>query len=56
MAIRIPPTDEQNVIAHAAARDAGNRAMKKGGRTAWSKEDYLEAVRVYNELMTPKEI
>ena len=30
-------------IAFAAARDAGNRAMKAGGRKVWSRGDYLKA-------------
>lgn len=38
-------------IAHAAGTDAGNAAMRKGGRTKWSDEDYETAVRTTNRLM-----
>lgn len=41
-------------LANAAARDAGNRSMRRAGRKTWSREDYNEAVRVYNNLW-PKE-
>jgi hypothetical protein len=30
-------------IAYAASRDAGNRSMRKAGRTAWNEEDYAAA-------------
>jgi len=42
-------------IAHAAAMDAGTRAMKAAGRTAWSREDYNAAVAEFNRLMPREE-
>lgn len=38
-------------LARAAALDAGNRSMRKAGRTSWSRADWNEAARVTNELM-----
>ena len=38
------------VLAHAAATDAANRAMRKAGRTAWSVADYNVAVRTFDLL------
>lgn len=37
-------------IAWAASTDAGNRAMRHGGRTAWSREDYNAAVAEFDRL------
>ncbi len=37
-------------LARAASQDAGNRAMKKGGRTVWDREDYNEAVKEFDRL------
>jgi hypothetical protein len=39
-------------IAHAASTDAGNRAMREGGRTCWSEEDYYHACEVFNSLIS----
>lgn len=38
-------------IASAAGMDAGNASMRKGGRTAWSVEDYEAARTVTNRLL-----
>ena len=35
-------------LAWAIATDAGNRAMRKGGRVAWNDEDYAAAVRCFH--------
>lgn len=37
-------------IAWAASTDAGNAAMRRGGRTSWSAEDYNVAVDTFNRL------
>ena len=37
-------------LAWAASQDAANRAMRKGGRTAWSREDYNVAVAEFDQL------
>lgn len=37
-------------IAMAAARDAGNRSMREGGRTKWSRKDYGVASATFNRL------
>lgn len=37
-------------IAFAAAQDAGNRAMKKGGRKVWSAGDYRKACQEFERL------
>lgn len=37
-------------IARAAATDAGNRAMRAGGRSAWSKKDYAACILEFNRL------
>ena len=37
-------------LAHAAGLDAGNRAMRKAGRTAWSDADYNVAAAEFNRL------
>ena len=37
-------------LAHAAATDAGNRAMRAGKRTVWSPEDYAVACREFDRL------
>jgi hypothetical protein len=36
-------------LAYAAATDAGNRSMRKSGRTAWNEEDYDAAVKACNQ-------
>ena len=38
-------------IAHAAGWDAGNRAMRAAGRTAWNEDDWDAACEVFNRLM-----
>ena len=50
MSIKIPKKESEKLIAHAAARDAGNRAMMASGRTAWSRDDYNAAVLTYNTM------
>lgn len=37
-------------LARAAATDAGNRNMRKNGRTKWTREDTLAAARVFFRL------
>lgn len=37
-------------ILWAAATDAGDRNMRKGGRTAWNEEDYETAVAEFYSL------
>lgn len=37
-------------IAMAASRDAGNRSMRKAGRTRWSVEDWNVAADEFNRL------
>lgn len=41
-------------IAQAAATDAGNRRMRALGRQRWDRDDFNEAVRVFDELMPPQ--
>lgn len=48
MATRITLTRE---LAFASGTDASNAAMRKGGRTAWSDEDYAIGIRVTNRLL-----
>src|ERR1019366_10515824 len=38
-------------IAHAAATDAGNHAMRSGGRTVWSFDDYGVCIAEFRRLM-----
>ena len=38
-------------ICMAAGQDAGNRHMRKHGRTAWNEDDWNAAARVSNELL-----
>lgn len=38
-------------IAYAAGRDAGNRSMRNGNRTAWNEDDYNAASEVTNRLL-----
>ena len=38
-------------LAHAASRDAGNRAMRAGQRRAWSADDYNAACRAFDRLI-----
>ena len=37
-------------IARAAALDAGNRSMRKAGRTSWNEQDRNVAIAEYNRL------
>lgn len=37
-------------LAWAAAMDEANRSMRRGGRKAWSREDYNVAVDTFNRL------
>lgn len=37
-------------LAWAAAMDAGNHSMRKGGRTAWSEDDYNTVVETFDRL------
>lgn len=43
----------QQSLAHAAGWDAGNRSMRRAGRSRWNAEDYNAAVREYDRLMGP---
>lgn len=38
-------------LAFAAGTDAGNRSMRKDGRTAWSHKDRLAAYAAYEKIM-----
>ena len=38
-------------IAMAIFKDTANRAMRKGGRTAWSEEDYNAGVDAFNRCL-----
>lgn len=37
-------------FAMAAAQDAGNRSMRKGGRTKWAVRDWNEACKTFERL------
>ena len=37
-------------LAWAAAMDAGNRAMRKAGRSKWSEEDFITACDEFDRL------
>lgn len=37
-------------LCYAAGRDAGNRSMRKAGRTAWNEDDYNAAAEVFARL------
>jgi hypothetical protein len=41
-------------IAWAAARDAGNRSMRKANRTAWDEEDIHAAIVEFYRLWAPE--
>jgi len=41
----------RETVARAAAKDAGNRAMVAGGRTAWSMDDYRVAAAELARLL-----
>lgn len=38
-------------LAMAAGRDAGNRSMRKAGRSAWNREDWGAAAECTNRLL-----
>lgn len=38
-------------IARAAGRDAGNRSMRDGGRSAWNEDDWAAACETFDRLM-----
>jgi hypothetical protein len=38
-------------LAMAIGRDAGNRSMRKAGRTAWSREDYNASVDAFEACL-----
>lgn len=40
----MPAPTLTKALAYAAAMDAGNRHMRKAGRTAWNEDDYNAAV------------
>lgn len=37
-------------LAMAAAQDAGNRSMRKGGRAKWAVKDWNEACKTFERL------
>lgn len=37
-------------LAHAASMDAGNRSMRKAGRTVWNEADYNASVAEFDRL------
>jgi hypothetical protein len=39
--------------AYAAGRDAGNRNMRRNGRTVWDEDDYAAAVAAMCRLLPP---
>jgi hypothetical protein len=39
-------------IAMAAGQDAGNRNMKKAGRTSWNEDDFNVAAEVTQKLLS----
>lgn len=41
-------------LAKAAAQDAGNRSMRRGGRSQWNEDDFNEACDVLNRLLYPQ--
>lgn len=41
-------------LARAAATDAGNRSMRKAGRTKWDADDFNAAAQEYDRLLTQK--
>ena len=45
---------KKHEIAIAAGRDAGNRAMSRAGRKAWSVDDWNVAARDYLQKMNGK--
>lgn len=52
MSMLTPPSPKRCYeIAHAAGQDAGNRAMRAGGRSRWSRADYQAACAEMNRLL-----
>ena len=43
-------------LALAAAQDAGNRSMRKGGRVAWNDDDYNTMCAEFNRLIPPPRV
>lgn len=41
-------------LAIAAGHDAGNRSMRKGGRTKWAVKDWREACKTFERLWPTK--
>ena len=37
-------------LAHAAASDAGNRSMRKAGRSRWNEDDWNSMVETFDRL------
>jgi hypothetical protein len=48
MDMRVTLTPE---LAYASGKDAGNRSMRKAGRTAWNEEDANVAAELTNRLL-----
>ena len=46
------PHDAYYDIAMAAGKDAANRSMRAAGRTSWNEDDYNEAVKETDRLMS----
>jgi hypothetical protein len=44
------PIELTRELAMAASMDEGNRAMRSGGRSAWSEEDYAIVRKTFNRL------
>ena len=40
-------------LAWAAARDEGNRNMRKHGRTKWNEDDYNVCCQTFNKIFPP---
>jgi hypothetical protein len=47
----LAPLGFREAVCRAAGWDAGNRAMREAGRTAWSADDYNAAAREYERLV-----
>jgi hypothetical protein len=56
IALKLITTPRQRYeLAMAACRDVADRAMRAGGRTAWSDEDYAAGIEVFNRICPPPE-
>lgn len=40
-------------LCYAIGRDAGNRSMRRHGRTQWNESDYNVAAKAYQRAMNP---